>query len=82
MLDTRIVKLLRQYAKKKKVKSLEVSILEEKYNITFAETKYLFEKLFSLGEDNYSSEVANLLKEIEQKENILIAILTELIKAK
>lgn len=80
MLDTRIVKLLNIYSKiRVKAKTSEMIILERKYNVVFGETKYLFEKLFVLGEANYEAEAEALLRDIEQKEQILIAILCELI---
>jgi len=81
MLDTRITKLLLKYAKVRKVNSsVEMKILEIKYNNVFQEVKYLFQEMFTLGVENYEAEVNCTLHKIEEKEQVIIAILSEMVE--
>jgi hypothetical protein len=80
MFDRKLIKKLNDYYKvKDRNSSIEVKILKHKYENTYLELKYLFTSLFTLGYDNYEFELDSILNEIEIHENVLIAILDELI---
>jgi hypothetical protein len=81
MIDQRVSRLLKAYYSVRSGETTTIEkILVHKYNNLFHEIKYKYEKIFSLGYENYELEFDNLLEEISEREMVLIAILEELIE--